>query len=366
MRSISGSPRPSNVARSPFLSIVVPFHNSAAKCGPLLDSLSQLTPDDDVELILVDDGSTDRTLAVLREFAGRSPVSVKMVQRSNGGPGAARNSGLDVAKGQFIWFVDSDDDIVPGAIGVAKTFDLEGVDVIAWSYTDPETACPIEPGMHVAREGLAPSSIAQTFVAKWFAADFLRRNGIRFPEYCAYETAFELVVPLFVTCYLKSGFVAYRVVLDHESVTRDPKGSDPRFYDRIENACLAMSYFRELGLRDEVERDLEETFVNFCLWYNVRLTRLPGPAWLRALRIMRRYRDEAARFGIRVDPFHVYKGRMRSAAVLRILWVASRLMPRQDRYFKALRAAAWRRDIKWDRPTAQPRGAVLRHRPALS
>jgi glycosyltransferase involved in cell wall biosynthesis len=343
------------MAEALFLSIVVPFHNSAAKCGPLLHSLSQLTPDDDVELILVDDGSTDATLALLREFAGASPVNAKLVQQRNGGPGAARNSGLDAAKGRFIWFVDSDDDIVPGAVAVAKSFDLAGVDMIAWDYTDPETSCPIAPGLYEVGDSLAPSSIAQTFVAKWFAADFVRRNGIRFPEYCAYETAFELVVPLFVSRYLKIDFVAYHVVLDHQSVTRDRNGSDPRFYDRIENACVAMSYFRELDVEPEVRAHLEERFVQFCLWYNVRLTRAPGPMWLRTLRVMRRFRDEAARFGIRSDPFRVYQGRMRSSAILRLLWAISRFMPAQDAYFTALRAGAWGRGISWQQPTTRPR-----------
>jgi glycosyltransferase involved in cell wall biosynthesis len=359
VRSTNGSATPGDMGKSPFLSIVVPFHNSAEKCGPLLHSLSQLTPGDEVELILVDDGSTDTTPAILREFARTSTVGVRLLERTNGGPGAARNSALDMAKGRFIWFVDSDDDIVPAAVAVAKTFDLAGVDVIAWDYTDPETFCPIVPGMHSAGEKLAPPSIAQTFVAKWFAADFIRRNGIRFPEYCAYETAFELVVPLFVSCYLKIDFVAYRVVLDPQSVTRDRNGSDPRFYDRLENACIAMSYFRELNLGTDVRVHLEETFVNFCLWYNVRLTRTPGPMWLRTLRIMRRFRDEAARFDVRLDPFHLYNGRTRSSAVLRVLWAISKAMPPQDSYFKALRARAWGREISWDRPTAEPGGAPL-------
>jgi glycosyltransferase involved in cell wall biosynthesis len=343
------------VSPEPLVSIIVPFHNSAAKCAPLLDSLLQLRADDPAELILVDDGSVDSTPARLAAFAGESPVTTRLIRRSNGGPGAARNSGLDAANGRYVWFVDSDDLINPAAVAFAQTLDLSAVDVLAWDYEDPETHCPIPPGLHDARDGPAPSTVAQTFVAKWFATDFLRANRLRFPEFCAYETAFEIVLPLYVRRYLKSDFNAYRVILDHESVTRDRKRSDARFYDRIENACLAMSYFCEVRLDPKVRRELDETFVNFCLWYNIRLSRLPGPAWLRAVRVMRRFRSEAARFGIRLDPFAAYRGRKRSVRILRALWAASRFLPSQDGYFRRLRMAAWGREIAWQRPASPPR-----------
>ena len=84
---------------SPFLSIIVPFHNSAKKCGPLLGVLREVRAEDDVELIFVDDGSTDGTVAVLREFEAGAKCPVLLIERGNGGPGAARNSGLDRASG---------------------------------------------------------------------------------------------------------------------------------------------------------------------------------------------------------------------------------------------------------------------------
>ena len=75
---------------SPFLSIIVPVHNSAEKCRPLLGVLRELRPEDDVELIFVDDGSTDGTVVVLREFQASAKCPVIVVERENGGPGAAR------------------------------------------------------------------------------------------------------------------------------------------------------------------------------------------------------------------------------------------------------------------------------------
>lgn len=339
---------------APFLSIVVPFHDSARKCGRLLGTLSKLV-EDDVEVILVDDGSRDGTPQLLRKFADQSAVTTKLVQRSRGGPGAARNSGLSAATGRFVWFVDSDDDISLGAIAKAKTFDLDGIDLIAWDYDDPETHCPLSPGVHETSEAPAPPAIGQTFVAKWFARDFLNERHIRFPEFCAYESAFEaFILPLHVLKYLKSDFRAYTVVIDSDSVTRDRRQTDPRFYDRLENACLGIAYVLQFDFAPDIRRRFEKAFVNFCLWYNVRLTKMPGPMWLRAVRVMRRFRDEASRFGIRQDPFAVYEGRRRSRVVLRFLWTLSKLLPSQDAYFRALRMRDWGGDIAWEEPTAVP------------
>lgn len=64
-----------------------------------------------LELILVDDGSTDRTGAVCDEFAAVHPDIVRVVHRENGGPGAARESGRLLARGEFLQYFDSDDQI---------------------------------------------------------------------------------------------------------------------------------------------------------------------------------------------------------------------------------------------------------------
>jgi len=94
------------------LSIVVPFYNSAHKSERLLSTLRQLSAQD-VEVVLVDDGSNDATL---QQFKNDASVAVLVLTQNNRGPGGARNTGLRSARGKYVLFVDSDDDIGLGAI----------------------------------------------------------------------------------------------------------------------------------------------------------------------------------------------------------------------------------------------------------
>lgn len=99
---------------SPRVSIVIPVHNAGRFLAECLDSV--LSQDfDDFELVAVDDGSTDDSLAILvhyRECDGR----VRVVPGPRGGPAAARNRGLQAATGALIAFQDADDIWLPGKL----------------------------------------------------------------------------------------------------------------------------------------------------------------------------------------------------------------------------------------------------------
>lgn len=86
------------------VSVIIPNYNRASLIGETIENLllQTLTP---AELIIVDDGSTDDSVAVIKEFGSK----VKLICQSNQGPGAARNAGLRVATGDYIQFFDSDD-----------------------------------------------------------------------------------------------------------------------------------------------------------------------------------------------------------------------------------------------------------------
>jgi glycosyltransferase involved in cell wall biosynthesis len=336
-------------APPPFVSIVVPFHNSAAKCRPLLDVL-RLAPEDDVELILVDDGSTDGTPAILRNFAEAPGCKTTIVERPNGGPGAARNTGLERATGHYVWFVDSDDVIDLQAIEIARRARWD-FDVIAWEYHHPHPgiACPISPGPHDTGNAPARPEEFETIVAKWFSRDFLRRTGLRFPENCVYEATpiEDFVLPFLVETYFKSNFEAYRVIIG-QSVTRG--GTDPRRFDRLKTIVIGMEFARRAKIDPELRERFDAAFVRLFLWYSLRLSTFPSGSWMSAARVMRQYRDEAKGFGISLDPFDLYRGKARSRIVMRLLWMLSFLLPSQRRHLKRLRAKAWSRELQWIPP----------------
>ena len=94
-----------------FISIIVPVYNVEKYLRECLDSISQLKAVT-WEAILVDDGSTDTSGKICDEYA-KQDSRFRVIHQKNTGVSAARNAGLDAAKGEWIWFVDSDDSINP-------------------------------------------------------------------------------------------------------------------------------------------------------------------------------------------------------------------------------------------------------------
>ncbi|MCS4155851.1 glycosyltransferase involved in cell wall biosynthesis [Salinibacter ruber] len=88
----------------PFFSILIPVYNRGNLIRETLDSVLAQEYED-YEVIVVDDGSTDETVSVLREYGDR----ITLLQQENKGPGAARNAGLKAATGEYTVFLDSDD-----------------------------------------------------------------------------------------------------------------------------------------------------------------------------------------------------------------------------------------------------------------
>lgn len=92
-----------------FLSMIIPVYNTETYLAECLDScLSQDLPQDDYEIICINDGSRDGSLDILRSYEARYP-NVIVIDQPNGGVSAARNAGLDAAQGEFVWFIDADD-----------------------------------------------------------------------------------------------------------------------------------------------------------------------------------------------------------------------------------------------------------------
>lgn len=90
------------------LSIIVPVYKVEEYLGECVDSLLSQTIDD-YEIILVDDGSPDNSGKIADEYAAVNPDMIRVLHIDNGGQGRARNFALDIAKGDFVGFVDSDD-----------------------------------------------------------------------------------------------------------------------------------------------------------------------------------------------------------------------------------------------------------------
>ena len=100
---------------SPLISLVIPVYKAERF---LLDCLQSVTAEirDECEVILVDDGSPDGSVSIIRENCGAYLDSgqFKLIRIENSGPGEARNVGVRAARGSYIGFLDSDDILLPG------------------------------------------------------------------------------------------------------------------------------------------------------------------------------------------------------------------------------------------------------------
>ena len=90
-----------------YISFTVPCYNSQGYMKKCIDSL--LTAGNDVEIIIVNDGSTDGTLQIANEYARSFPQIVRVIDKPNGGHGSGVNAGLKAAQGVYFKVVDSDD-----------------------------------------------------------------------------------------------------------------------------------------------------------------------------------------------------------------------------------------------------------------
>ena len=91
------------------ISVIIPVYNTEKYLGRCIDSILNCTVND-FEVILINDGSTDRSGEICRRYCGKDS-RVKLYDQENAGVSAARNKGIEVSRGEWIIFVDSDDTI---------------------------------------------------------------------------------------------------------------------------------------------------------------------------------------------------------------------------------------------------------------
>lgn len=89
------------------ISVIIPIFNSELYLKECLDSVCNQTFRD-LEIICINDGSTDSSLSILHEYS-KQDNRIKIIDQENGGPGVARNVGLNISNGKYIYFMDSDD-----------------------------------------------------------------------------------------------------------------------------------------------------------------------------------------------------------------------------------------------------------------
>ena len=124
------------------LSIIVPIYNVEQYLEECLDSLVlQDIPSSEYEIICVNDGSTDKSGEILDTYAQKYN-NIVVVHKENGGVSSARNCGIDKAIGKYIWFIDSDDFIMPNSltdiVSKLRNNNYDRVQIYPYAFSDKE------------------------------------------------------------------------------------------------------------------------------------------------------------------------------------------------------------------------------------
>jgi len=217
------------------ITFTVPCYNSAAYMRHCIESL--LPGGNQVEIIIIDDGSTDDTGAIADEYAARYPEIVRVVHQPNGGHGEGINQGLARATGRFFKVIDSDDWVDETAYRrvLARLATLpEDCDLVVCNYTyrhdDPRTDHTMHYRNVFPEDQVITWHETRHFRAQQllqlhnciFSVDVLKRADLKLPKFIFYEDNYFVYVPMPLVrklCYLDTDLYQYYVSREGQSVS---------------------------------------------------------------------------------------------------------------------------------------------------
>lgn len=171
-------------------SVIIPTFNAAGGLGRCIDSILAQAEGQDVEVLVVDDGSTDDSVAITRAYAARSAHVIALATERNSGPGIARNVGVDRASGKWVCFLDADDELEPGFFSALSSHDRDDVDIIAFGArivqdnadigTRTDLSYLAEPDRRKLLDNYLLNRVEPSVIFHAFRRDFLNENAIRF------------------------------------------------------------------------------------------------------------------------------------------------------------------------------------------
>ena len=206
---------------APAVSVVIPFHNVERYVGACLQSVVQQSLHD-VEILCVDDASSDGSADIVREFQSRDPRISLLKHEVNRGLGGARNTGISHARGSYIASVDSDDYMGNGMLSCLFETAVSGdFDIVEMGYHSiSEDGSPVgtfcaPPAIFTPQDADVDifKVLRPSFWSKIWRRSLFERTGIRFPERTYFEdlaTTPKLVYSARRICRLDAAHYYYR------------------------------------------------------------------------------------------------------------------------------------------------------------
>lgn len=256
------------------VSVIVPVYNDEKNIEKSLNSLINQTLKE-IEIILINDYSSDNTLEILQKFKNKYKNKIKLINLDNKrGAGGARNAGIDIANGKYIGFMDSDDDVLPNMYetlySIAEENDYSIADCSFYNEgTDESIKTTINKVLGTLNTRKRKELILHSgfLWSKIIKRDILKENHIRFRENKLYEDIdFLRVVFLYAKSITATDLVLYNH-RDNNSSTTQNKDINTVIFEKMETAVDLTDTFKKLKTYN-IYKD-EITYVIYKIYMNV-------------------------------------------------------------------------------------------------
>ena len=247
----------------PKVSVIVPFYNVENYIEKCLETLVNQTLKD-IEIILVNDGSKDRSIDIVNKFLKQYPEKIVYLEKENGGLSDARNFGIPHAKGEYIAFLDSDDyvekDMYENMYELAKKEDSDMVECdFYWEY--PDKLKKDEGTIYHGKKEM----IEKVRVVAWnklIKKEILEKSDVKFPKGLRYEDVeftYKLVPYIEKVSFLKKPCVHY--VQREGSISNKQNERNKEIFDVLDNV---INYYKENEIYDTYKDELEYVYVRYA------------------------------------------------------------------------------------------------------
>ncbi len=247
----------------PRISVIVPFYNVEGYIEKCLETLVNQTFQD-IEIILVNDGSKDRSEEIAKKFANRYENKIVYLEKENGGLSSARNFGLAHARGEYVAFVDSDDYIEKNMY--EKMYNLiikERSDMVEcdfyWEYPNKKK---IDTGKLYNNKNQMLENVRVVAWNKLIKKEIIDKHGIEFPNGYQYEDVeftYKLIPYIQKVSFLKEPMVHY--IQRTKSISNSQNEKTMQIFDVLEHV---INYYKENGLYKNYEKELEYIYVRYA------------------------------------------------------------------------------------------------------
>ena len=249
----------------PKVTVIIPVYNAEDTIERCLDSVLNQTLKD-LEVIAINDKSTDKSLDIFNKYREKYKNLIVLNNEENLGPAGSRNKGLDLAKGEYIGFVDSDDYIEKNMYEVMSSYMNDEIDLVTCSRTR-DTGQKIKEIIN-RQETTNPKdlSLISNYTAdKLLKKSILDKYNIRFPE--KYRYAEDMYLLTVYRCYCNKmkiiQDVLYHITFNPNSITNS--------YNK--NIIMILEVLKDLKkfLEDNnFYPELEDEFLKICCQYYSR------------------------------------------------------------------------------------------------